>query len=59
MNKTRLQRENSIKYLGVIFDEKLCWANYIDNYLINLLDALSVLQIAQLCFEKNSLPALL
>ena len=31
MNKTRLQRENSIKYLGVIFDDKLCWANYIDN----------------------------
>ena len=31
MNKTRLQRENSIKYLGVIFDDKLCWANHIDN----------------------------
>ena len=31
INKTRLQRENSIKYLGVIFDEKLCWANHIDN----------------------------
>ena len=31
MNKTRLQRENSIKYLGVIFDDTLCWANHIDN----------------------------
>ena len=31
MNKTRLQRENSIKYLGVIFDDKLCWANHIHN----------------------------
>ena len=31
MHKTRLQRENSIKYLGVIFDDKLCWANHIDN----------------------------
>ena len=31
MNKTRLQRENSIKYLGVIFHDKLCWANHIDN----------------------------
>ena len=31
MNKTRLQRENSIKYLGIIFDDKLCWANHIDN----------------------------
>ena len=31
MNKTRLQRENSIKYVGVIFDDKLCWANHIDN----------------------------
>ena len=31
MNKTCLQRENSIKYLGVIFDDKLCWANHIDN----------------------------
>ena len=31
MNKTRLQRENSIRYLGVIFDDKLCWANHIDN----------------------------
>ena len=31
MNKTRLQRENSIKYLGVIFDDKLCWTNHIDN----------------------------
>ena len=31
MNKTRLKRENSIKYLGVIFDDKLCWANHIDN----------------------------
>ena len=31
MNKTHLQRENSIKYLGVIFDDKLCWASHIDN----------------------------
>ena len=31
MNKTRLQRENLIKYLGVIFDDKLCSANHIDN----------------------------
>ena len=31
MNKTRLQRENSIKYLGVIFDDKLCRENHIDN----------------------------
>ena len=31
MNKTRLHRENSIKYLGVIFDDKLCWANHFDN----------------------------
>ena len=31
INKTRLQRENFIKYLGVIFDDKLCWANHIDN----------------------------
>ena len=31
MSKTRLQRENSIKYLGVIFDDKLCWVNHIDN----------------------------
>ena len=31
MNKTRLQRENFIKYLGIIFDDKLCWANHIDN----------------------------
>ena len=31
MNKTRLQRKNSIKYLGVIFDDKLCWASHIDN----------------------------
>ena len=27
MNKTRLQRE----HLGVIVDDKLCWANHIDN----------------------------
>ena len=27
----RLQRENFIKYLGVIFDDKLFWANHIDN----------------------------
>ena len=31
MNKTRLRRENSIKYLGVIFDDKLYWVNHIDN----------------------------
>ena len=31
MNKTHLQRENFTKYLGVIFDDKLCWANHIDN----------------------------
>ena len=31
INKTRLQRENSIKYLGVIFDDKLCCENHIDN----------------------------
>ena len=40
MNKTRLQRENSIKYLGVIFDDKLCWANHMTIYLVNLPDAL-------------------
>ena len=58
MNKIRLQRENSIKYLGVIFDDKLCWANHIDN-ISNQLARCSGLQIAQLCSEKNSLPALL
>ena len=31
MNKTRLQRENSVKYLDVIFDDKLCWVNHTDN----------------------------
>ena len=36
INKTRLQRKNSIKYLSLIFDDKLCWANHIEN----LLDAL-------------------
>ena len=38
MSKTRLQRENSIKYLGVIFDDNLCCTLTI--YLVNFPDAL-------------------
>ena len=51
MNKTRLQRENSIKYLGVIFDDKLCWANHIDN-LSSQLDRCSGL----FCRLRNYVP---
>ena len=55
MNKNRLQRENSTKYLGVIFDGKLCWANHIDNLSSQLARCSGLFcSLRNLCSEKNA-----